>query len=245
MRFAARHAFLPLLSVAVACAAESATEAKPLPKHSPFLPPAGATTTAGPTETLEFAGVSAQVGKKPDLAFYDKSAKKRYWITEGETKDGIAVLRYDARRQSAVVKVNGVEKVLVLRKGTGPVNAPAPVQAQHSGFNVPAAQVQPAPPASAPVMTMPATASAPAPAVAPGTPAPAKPEGPATPESQAKAETEARMLVSDLLEIGMAQRKAYEEAQRRAAEGNAAQPAATPTTPGTTPPATTQPEKRN
>ena len=31
--------------------------------------------------------------------------------------------------------------------------------------------------------------------------------------------TEARMLVSDLLEIGMVQRKAYEEAQRRAAAG--------------------------
>lgn len=38
---------------------------------------------------------------------------------------------------------------------------------------------------------------------------------PATP---AEAEREARMLVSDLLEIGMQQRKAYEEAQKKAAE---------------------------
>ena len=109
MKLPACRALLPLLSVAVACAAEPAAEGNRLPKQSPFLPPAGASTTATPTETLEFAGVSAQVGKKPDLAFYDKSAKKRYWSTEGETKDGIAVLRYDARRQSAVVKVNGVE----------------------------------------------------------------------------------------------------------------------------------------
>jgi hypothetical protein len=41
-----------------------------------------------------------------------------------------------------------------------------------------------------------------------------------------KAETEARMLVSDLLEIGIAQRKAYEDAQRRAAEGKSGQPPA-------------------
>lgn len=46
--------------------------------------------------------------------------------------------------------------------------------------------------------------------VAPNVPLPP----PATP---AEAEREARMLVSDLLEIGMQQRKAYEEAQRKAA----------------------------
>jgi len=37
------------------------------------------------------------------------------------------------------------------------------------------------------------------------------------PSTPAEAEREARMLVSDLLEIGIQQRKAYEEAQRRAA----------------------------
>jgi hypothetical protein len=37
------------------------------------------------------------------------------------------------------------------------------------------------------------------------------------PSTPAEAEREARMLVSDLLEIGMQQRKAYEEAQRKAA----------------------------
>lgn len=47
-------------------------------------------------------------------------------------------------------------------------------------------------------------------AVAPVVPLPP----PATPQ---EAEREARMLVSDLLEIGMQQRKAYEEAQRKAA----------------------------
>ena len=41
-------------------------------------------------------------------------------------------------------------------------------------------------------------------------------------------EREARMLVSDLLEIGMRQRKAYEEAQRKAGEDASKKPAVTP-----------------
>jgi hypothetical protein len=68
----------------------------------------------------------------------------------------------------------------------------------------------------------------PQPTVAPPPVAPAKPPGPPIPEAQLKQETEARMLVSDLLEIGMAQRKAYEEAQRKAAESTP-NPAAAPT----------------
>ena len=43
-------------------------------------------------------------------------------------------------------------------------------------------------------------------------------------------EREARMLVSDLLEIGMRQRKAYEEAQRKAAEDAAKKGAVSPGT---------------
>jgi hypothetical protein len=49
---------------------------------------------------------------------------------------------------------------------------------------------------------------------------------PTTPAQEAiiKQETEARNLVSDLLEIGMAQRRAYEEAQRRNSGANPADP---------------------
>ncbi len=72
-----------------------------------------------------------------------------------------------------------------------------------------------------------------APAAVPAAlPAPVAP-APAAPLSQARQEEEARMLVSDLLEIGMAQRKAYEEAQKRQAAGqngtagNATAPTAT------------------
>ncbi|PTY05623.1 hypothetical protein DB347_14735 [Opitutaceae bacterium EW11] len=45
----------------------------------------------------------------------------------------------------------------------------------------------------------------------------------AKPGTQAEQEREARMLVSDLMEIGMQQRKAYEEAQRKAAQQKAAE----------------------
>ena len=49
---------------------------------------------------------------------------------------------------------------------------------------------------------------------------PAKPAAPVVAPTIARQEEEARMLVSDLLEIGMAQRKAYEEAQKKAAESD-------------------------
>jgi hypothetical protein len=220
--------FAPLL-VTFAAFASAAENTSALPKESPFKGPATAAAPTQAAETIEFAGVSA-VGKRTDLIIYDKAAKKSHWIGVGETKDGISVVNYDARREQAVVKINGAQKVLPLRKGTGPVNTPAGVTPVATGFNVPpqslpanavAVNVQPAPAPAAPAPSAPAT-NAPAPA-------------PGTPEAQVKQETEARMLVSDLLEIGMAQRKAYEEAQRKAAEGNTAQPAPAANPPAATP----------
>jgi hypothetical protein len=213
----ARAALLSLLFAAAATAAEKGLG---LPKNSPFMP---AGTAAAPAEAaserIEFAGVSS-VGKKTDLIFYDKTAKKSHWIGLGETKEGIAVLTYDEQREQAVVKVNGVEKVLSLRKGVRTGGTPRPVATlpAASGFAIPAPlpadslvqKIQPPPPPDGSASSIqPSSGSA----------APAQPAKPTTPEAQAqvKAETEARMLVSDLLEIGMAQRKAYEEAQRKAA----------------------------
>ena len=190
-----------------ACAGEATQSA--LPKSSPFLPPAAAgVPTAAASETIEFAGVSS-VGKHTDLIFHNKSTKKSHWIALGETKEGITVLNYDDRREQAVIKLNGVEKILTLRKGSGTSKSPA--------GSMPMIMQAPAP-ASGPVVQPVAAVPEPIPVVP-------KPEGPPTPETQLKQETEARMLVSDLLEIGMAQRKAYEEAQRKAADAN----------PGTTP----------
>lgn len=66
------------------------------------------------------------------------------------------------------------------------------------------------------LLKKPAVAATSGPVVATVAVAPTVPLPP--PSSPAEAEREARMLVSDLLEIGIQQRKAYEEAQRKAAE---------------------------
>lgn len=216
---------LATVVAAAACAGGSAQQMA-LPKNSPFMPPAGqVTAAAAASETIEFAGVSS-VGKRTDLIFYDKTAKKNHWVGLGETKEGIAAVSYDHRREQAVIKLNGVEKTLILRKGTGGApgmpgktvsNPSAPVPSPVV-FSAPVA-----PPAPNPVggETPPPQESTPPASTAPQT-------------TQQKQETEARMLVSDLLEIGMAQRKAYEEAQRKAADGS--------TTPTSTPP--TEPAKQ-
>jgi hypothetical protein len=222
----ARLVFLPLLTVALASAAEQPSG---LPRTSPFVPAgtAGAAVEAA-SETIEFAGVTT-VGKRTDLIFHDKTTKKNHWIAKGETKEGIVVLNYDEQRQQVVVKVNGTEKTLALRKAATPRSGPRPVAPQPSGFNVPAAAA-----------TVPAVATREQIVITPGTGVgqagvtiSAAPAAPAAAESseatRIRQETEARMLVSDLLEIGMAQRKAYEEAQRKAAAGEA--PASPPGTP--------------
>ena len=229
MYFTARTALVPLF---LAVAASAADPAGGLPKRSPFeLRDAPAVPTAAANETIEFAGVSSIVGKKTDLIFYDKTAKKSHWISQGETKEGISVVNYDERREEVVVKVNGVTKTLALRKQAAPTSAGRTAATVPAGFNTP-----PPAPAGFNVATAGPVAQTPAPN-APAVPtAPAIPVNaaaqPATPppapgsaaEIQTRQETEARMLVSDLLEIGMAQRRAYEAAQRKAAEGNAQNP---------------------
>src|SRR5262245_51694001 len=120
----ARISSVILLLVAAAHAEEKAVG---LPKKTPFgAPGAPAVAAEAPGERYEFAGVSV-IGKKTDLIFYDKTAKKSHWIGLGETKEGIAVLTYDERREQAIVKINGTEKVLQLRKGQKPAVGPRPV----------------------------------------------------------------------------------------------------------------------
>lgn len=228
-------AFAPLLLAAALVGAE---KPKGLSTASPFTPAGGPVTAGAPAnENIEFAGVTT-MGSRTDLIFHDKTAKKSHWLAKGETKAGITLLNYDPQREQAVVKVNGVEKVLTLRKGKGASAAPGPaIATQPAGFNVPSPAVAPvASPdvAGAGAITMAGTSAAAVPAQPAPTPMPA-PSGPMTPEIQARQETEARMLVSDLLEIGMAQRRAYEEAQRKSSESapggpTPSEPPAQPTT---------------
>jgi len=214
-----------------------AAEPTGAPKKSPFMPSgaAAAAPAAAASQTIEFAGVSS-VGSRTDLIFHDKAAKKSRWVGVGETVEGISVVSYDSRREEAVVKFNGEQKTLALRKGGRTVHAPAtaPVVTLPgaAGFAVPAHL----PGAEAFQTVQPLSAGTMIAAQAQGSPPVTPPTGPATPEQIARQESDARMLVSDLLEIGMAQRKAYEEAHRRAAQGGGS--AGAPPAPAATTPAT-------
>ena len=212
------------LALAVVATASAADTSSGLAKESPFKLKGGpAAPVASAHETIEFAGVSSIVGKKTDLIFYDKTAKKSHWITPGESKEGISVISYDESREEAVVKINGVQKTLALRKPSAPTGTARAVAHQASGFNVPAPVASPSPAAAQPAtQTLPGAVSNSVPTTMNPGDLSAGNATPATPaQVQQKQETEARMLVSDLLEIGMAQRRAYEEAQRKAAQGNA------------------------
>ncbi len=222
MRTLALTTLLPLLA-AVLFGAEPGTV---LSSKTPFGSTRG---VGGPAEaaneSIEFTGVST-IGRKTDFIFYDKVAKKSHWIAKGETKNGIALLNYDDKREQVVVKINGTEKTLTLRKSHGPAGANRVVAAVPTGFNVAA-------PANSP-------SSAPTPAGLSAAPAPTNPTPavPAAPLTQTQQETEARMLVSDLLEIGMAQRKAYEEKLKQAGTNPTAANTAPAEQAGTTPPKT-------
>lgn len=196
---------------------------------SPFMPPAAAMMAASPTENLEFAGINT-MANKTYVNVYDKTTKKSRWIPVGGTENDINVMAYDPLREQIVVKTSAGQKMLMLRKGTGTLNAPTPVASMPAaaGFAVPVAPQ----PITMPQAAATEVAATSGPAAAPAVAAPApKSDGPPKPLTVARQEEEARMLVSDLLEIGMAQRKAYEEAQKKAAAQPAEQPANPPATP--------------
>lgn len=208
---------LTLLGFGSALAADPAP-APTGPKASPFMPPVNAATAAPATdsgENLEFAGISS-VGVRTDYIIYDRATKKSHWLGIGETKNGIALVSHDAKRDVLTISANGMQKQLPLRKAAASTNrssvAPVVAVAQQATPSSPDPSVTNIPPP--PVLPPPSQPAS-------GTQPDQKP-GPGQ-EVIVKQETEARMLVSDLLEIGMAQRRAYEEAQRRSASGNSSE----------------------
>jgi hypothetical protein len=169
--------------------------------NSPFMPSGGAAGAAsGPAEAYELAGSSVQ-GSSVTVCIFERQAKRSQWIPVGGISDGIHVISYDARHDKAVVAIGGAIKELTLRKST--VASLGPPQAARAG-PVPAETAAP------PAMISSATPAGPPPA-------------PAT--SPAQEQREARMLVSDLLEIGVQQRKAYQDAKLKAASEPPPQPA--------------------
>ncbi len=183
------------------CAAADATA-----KDSPFLPRGTTATPAGAaTDGYQLSGYVAQ-DKSGLLSVTRVSDKKSVWIPLGATVNDVTALSYDANLDQAVIRVGGRTLTISLRKSVV----------------IPGANITP-PVASAPPPTTPAAAPA-NPSLPPQPPPPA----PGTPAFQ---EREARMLVTDLLEIGLEQRKAYEEAQRQATAQGARAPRAEAATP--------------
>jgi hypothetical protein len=218
---------LPLLHLAASVmvalpVSGNAAEASKLVSVTPFVSQGSAAAPAASHEAYEFAAVSI-IGKKTLVNIYEKAAKKGRWIAEGDTVEGIAVVKFDPATDQVVARIHGVEKTLSLRKASvAPANA-------RVGTTAAGGSAQPWPPPATwtaatnggnvqPATLVPTTAAMPLP---PQPPPPAK-------GTVAYQEQEARMLVSDLLEIGMAQRKAYEEAQKKAAVQPGQEPAKNP-----------------
>jgi hypothetical protein len=189
-----RASSLGILAALALTIAAGAHAQTTLPKDSPFMPVAGAAAVDQPSgETLELKGFSAS-DKKTLVCIYDNQAKRSHWIPVEATVEGIKVVSFNAAKEEVDLVVGGQKKTLRMRKPLVAAGSNNPGAAA-AGF---------ASPALAPTVTQ-------------GIPQP-----PPAPGSIAQQETEARMLVSDLLEIGIQQRKAYEEAQKKADQEKAA-----------------------
>jgi hypothetical protein len=152
---------------------------------------------AGSPETFELAGSSAQ-GSQISVCIFERQKKHSVWIPVGGESDGIHVISYDRAMDSATVTILGARRQLTMRTSTVASSGPA-----FGGRAAPVNTQYPSPPP-------------------PIAAAPVQPELPMT--TAAQQQREARMLVSDLLEIGVQQRKAYQEARQRAAAGTQASP---------------------
>lgn len=193
-----------------------------LPDISPFGGASNAaaapTPKAGP-DPYELVGMTV-LGKETLLGVIRVKDKHSVWVPVGKTVENITAVSYDPRTDTAVIKAENQTLTVKMRKSVI-VSAPATPLPRPAPMPVYAA----APPVAAPI-------GSPAPAgntAAATTPAPTT--MPHIVLTDAEKANEARMMVSDLLEIGQRQRQAYAEAQRQAAAARAAQGANPPPSP--------------
>ncbi|MEO7600206.1 MAG: hypothetical protein ABIV50_14825 [Opitutus sp.] len=161
-------------------------------KESPFLPAANAASPSkSANAAYELAGMSV-AGKATLLSILRTSDKRSIWVAVGQTVGEVTAVSYDPKTDEATIRAKGKLLTLGMKKS--------------AVVNGPAARVPTGP---MPVITLPANVKPPQ----------AQPVAVAAPpvSVQEEKETEARMLVTDLLEIGQEQRRAYEEAQKQAA----------------------------
>ena len=195
-RHIAAPCFAALLVGAGACGRAQPSDAG----DSPFLPPASAAASGPQSQSspYELTG-SLTTSRGTEVCIFDAQAKRSHWIPIGSAYGDIQVVSYDAGGDRAVISVHGSQVSLVMRKAVV-----AGLPAQPPGVRPPM-----------PTVFM---------GIPPPTPRNAPPVvQPVSPEI-AKQEREARMLVSDLMDIGMQQRKAHEEAMKAEQAQQAAKP---------------------
>lgn len=167
--------------------------AQTLPTDSPFLPPPEAATAPHTDSAVgyQLAGMTV-VGAETLLSITRESDKRSTWIAVGKTVGEVTVVSYNPASDRAVIRVGGNEHTLTLRKPSvvaASVSPLIPPNPGTAGLSIHSSVTTVAePPVVMPPLTL-----------------------------QQEKEMEARMLVTDLLEIGQRQRKAYAEAKREAA----------------------------
>lgn len=158
--------------------------------ESPFLAAPGTARAEGKApEAIQLSGITAF-----DSTIYaciaDNTRKASRWLSVGGRWENVELVSCDPQKNEAVVRIGAELKTLGLRRAS---TGKAPV--------TPAVAALPKPP--------------PPPAAQPQN-QPPPPEPPKAVASNEEKEREARMFVSDMLEISMKQRKAYEEARKKA-----------------------------
>ncbi len=189
-------ASIRLVATLVVCAwlsgaglgAEDAPSDNPFQRAGIVSNPAASSGDAD-LDALQFSGLSS-IGDQRSFNFTDQRTHKSFWVPMGGAENGVSIVSYDEQNEQVTVRRGRVQKPLSLRK--------AVLVAATSGSAMP--------PRAGPSFTV------------ANNPPPHPPgsgvdeiKNPKTPAEVKQAEYEARMLVSDLLDISM---KAREEQRK-------------------------------
>jgi len=199
-------ACVAVVSLSTAGAAANGAEADSLFDRP--APAAAAQAPAGDAElgALQLSGISS-LGGTSMFNFVDPRSNKSFWVPLNGSTNGFSVTAFDEKTVTVTVARNGQVRSMQLRQAQiAAMPTTTAVTASPTPVSVPAR------PPGSPPMTVVRTADG------------GEIANPKTPQEIAQAEMEARMMVSDLLEISMQERarqKALREAQQKAGQGAA------------------------
>jgi hypothetical protein len=201
--------FLATVPAVLTAASVAMAGVESLRERSPFVPPAApqqADANANALSTFELTGILS-VGGKPQFSVRDTATGRSFWLGLGETQEGLTARSYDADTSSVVLEGRGARRNIVIREARVTTAVPPP-----PALAAVASQArQPPNPQIATGATQPAAQ--------PVTPAAKKQAVDAKGRTNEEAERDARLLVSDLMELSVQERRRYEENQRRLARG--------------------------